>query len=261
MSTFLTPRWIAAHIFVVAVVGGCLSLGRWQLDRLEERRLTNQVDESRYTDTPTEVTAMVAGAGADLETLTLRRATATGVYVPQEEVLVRSQVHDGQAGFDVVTPILLANGQEVFVNRGWVPLDFDSVPVTGAPPPDGTVTVEGIVRGSQQPTSTSRDEVPVDGRLTIVSRIDLTRLAGQTSDELLPVYLELVGSGISTELPFPASTPDFSDEGPHLDYALQWFSFALVGIVGYVFLLRRASRRPTRLLEGTSETFDDLDVR
>jgi surfeit locus 1 family protein len=43
-------------------------------------------------------------------------------------------------------------------------------------------------------------------------------------------------------LPIPPSPPDFSDEGPHLAYAVQWFSFAVIGLVGYVLLLGRARR-------------------
>ena len=67
-----------------------------------------------------------------------------GIFDPGEEVLVRSQVHDGIAGWHVITPLVLADGRAVLVNRGWVPLEMDAVPVPAAPP-SGQVTVTGWV--------------------------------------------------------------------------------------------------------------------
>ena len=36
--------------------------------------------------------------------------------------------------------------------------------------------------------------------------------------------------------------PEFDDEGPHLAYAIQWFSFLVIGLVGFGFLMRRSIR-------------------
>jgi surfeit locus 1 family protein len=46
----------------------------------------------------------------------------------------------------------------------------------------------------------------------------------------------------AAELPVTALPPSFDDEGSHLAYAIQWFSFALIGLVGYLFLIRRSAR-------------------
>jgi surfeit locus 1 family protein len=61
---------------------------------------------------------------------------------------------------------------------------------------------------------------------------------------LLPVYLQLSEQDPPQVegLPAPAPLPELS-EGPHLGYALQWFAFATIALVGYVVLLRRG-RRP-----------------
>ena len=82
-------------------------------------------------------------AGDDLDSLDHYRAVATGTFVPESEVLIRSQVYRDVAGFDVITPLLAEDGPAVLVNRGWVPLEMDQVPVAEAPPPTGVVTVEG----------------------------------------------------------------------------------------------------------------------
>jgi surfeit locus 1 family protein len=232
---------MVAHVIVVALAILFINLGFWQLRRLEERRIENTVGESRVEADPVELGLLLDASGDDIDSLEFRRATATGVFQPDDEVLVRSQVHQGVAGFHVITPLLGEGGDAVLVNRGWVPLDADQVPVEAAPPPDGTVTVTGWVRPSQTRGALGPSD-PDDGRLVTMSRVDIDRIQEQVSYELDPVYLSML-EDLEGDLPIAASGPSFDDEGPHLAYAIQWFSFALIGLVGYFFLLRRAARR------------------
>lgn len=257
MRQLLTARWLLGHFVVLVVCVGCLVAGFWQLDRLEQRRTNNAVQQARYRQEPLPIGDLVDLSGGDLASLEFRRATATGRFLPGEEVLVRSQVFAGRAGFDVVTPLVLEDGRAVAVNRGWVPLEFDTTPVEAAPPPEGEVTVEAVVRLSQEPGAFSPAETPSQG-VDTVSRVDVGFLDRITSVELLPVYIEEVGGQDPTALPVPAAAPDFSDEGPHLSYAIQWFSFAAVGAIGYGFLIRRALNRPSGGREG--EVGDDVDA-
>jgi surfeit locus 1 family protein len=199
------------------------------------------VGESRVEADPSELGLLLEASGDDIDSLEFRRATATGEFQPDDEVLVRSQVHQGVAGFHVITPLLGEGGNAVLVNRGWVPLDADQVPVEAASPPDGTVTVTGWVRPTQTRGALGPSD-PDDGRLVTMSRVDIDRIQEQVSYELDPVYLSMLGD-LEGDLPIAAPAPSFDDEGPHLAYAIQWFSFALIGLVGYFFLLRRAARR------------------
>ena len=226
---------------VVALAIVFINLGFWQLRRLEERRLENIVGESRFEAEPVDLGLLLDASGAEQDTLEFRRATATGVFQPEDEVLIRSQVHQGVAGFHVVTPLLGEGGIAVLVNRGWVPLDVDEVPATAAPPPDGPVSVTGWVRPTQTRGALGPSD-PGEGRLVTMSRVDIDRIQQQVPYEIDPVYLTLLDD-LDGDLPIPAPSPSFEDEGPHLAYAIQWFSFALIGLVGYFFLMRRAARR------------------
>lgn len=241
----LRPRWLAAHTVVLAIAVVFVWLGLWQLDRLEERQLENELGEQRLNSEPASLEVAVETT-EDLDSLQYRRVIVTGEFDPANEVLVRSQVYRGSAGFHVITPLVptsgeTVTGEAVLVNRGWVPLTLDEVPVTGAPPPSGIVTVEGWVEPSQsQPTFGPED--PAEGRLTTVSRVDVNRIQSQVPEPLMPVYVVELAER-DTELPVPVDPPDFEDEGPHLAYAIQWFGFAIVGLVGYFFLARRQLRR------------------
>lgn len=243
MRILLTPKWLTAHVVVLILGITCASLGAWQLERREARRLDNAVGAERFAAPPLDVNSLVLAAGSDVRSLANRRATAEGVFAPEDEVLIRSQVLDGRAGSHVVTPLVRADGPAILVNRGWVPLDMDEPPVAAAAPPSGTVTVEGVVRPSQMRGGGGRDDSTGDGSTRVLSRVDIDLVARLLDANLLPVYLEVVGEGAATALPIPGAAPDFADEGPHLNYAIQWFSFALIGVVGYAFLIRRELRQ------------------
>jgi surfeit locus 1 family protein len=194
--------------------------------------------ESKLSGPLVDLADLLEETGEDLETSAYRRVAAVGVFDPQSEVLIRSQVHLGIAGFHVITPLMLEDGSAVLINRGWVPLTLDTVPVSQAPPPSGETTIEGWVELSgERPPLGPTD--PETGRLVSMSRVDIERIQDQVGYSLAPVYLVMTGEeGV---LPEPVSPPTFDDEGPHLGYAIQWFGFAIIGIVGYLFLARRRS--------------------
>ena len=253
----LAPRWLFGHVLVVAICVAFVNLGFWQIQRLEDRRLQNTVTASRASAPPMAINQLVAAAGSEIDSLEFRNATATGTFDPTEEVLVRSQVHQGVAGWHVLTPLILEDGRAVIVNRGWLPLEMDSVPVP-VEPPSGQVSVDGWVSLTRvrQPGGA----VEPEGRLTQIARIDLARLQEQVSFELLPVYI--VADRAAGQLPVPVVRPNINDEGPHLLYAIEWFSFTVIGVAGYFFLLRRAVRHSTVLARGggSGQPFDDADV-
>lgn len=227
------------HLLVIALAALFVRLGIWQLDRLDERRMENAVGESRLAETPVPVTGLL-GDQPEPERLTHRRVSATGRFDPDNEVLIRSQVHLGSAGHHVITPLLLESGGAIMVNRGWVPFELDESPVEQASPPEGTVVIEGWLRPSQPRPALGRQDP--EGSLDVMTRVDLARIEQQLPYPIADMYL--VEMGERDQLPVPVAQPDFSDEGPHLGYALQWFGFAAIGLVGYLALLRRRLQRP-----------------
>lgn len=233
MSRLLSPRWILAHVVVAGLVIVFALLGFWQLSRLDERRQLNATIEARFDEEPVPFETLQTSTPEDIE---YRRVLLSGDFMPDEEILVRSQVHNGTAGFHVITPVETNPGAGVLVNRGWVPLGLDSVPVDEAPPPTPQTVVEGWIHLSQQRPTLGREEPP--GYLEVVNRVDIPRIQQQVSIDLAEVYVVLSDTQ-SSDLPVAIDAPDFSDEGSHLSYAVQWFSFATITAIGYVFLVRR----------------------
>ena len=225
-------QWAVAHLAVLCLLVGLAGLGMWQLRRLEERQVSNQVGLARHAARPLGLEEMIGAAGSDLETLELRRAATRGEWDAAFEVYVRSQVRDGRSGLWVVTPLVLADGRAVMVNRGWIPTELDR---GHAAPPSGEVEVTGVVRASRPRSALGPADRP--GVEDTVARVDLGVLDDYVPHPLLGVYLD---ESTPNPAPWPLrlGAPVFNDEGSHLVYAIQWFSFALVGLVGYAAFIR-----------------------
>jgi surfeit locus 1 family protein len=227
MRTLLRPRWVVAHVVAVAFVIACVLLALWQLRRLDERRTFNHAVEHALEASPVDM--------ADAPAEGYVRVTATGSYDPSVETLTLRSF-DGTSGYHVLTPLVLGDGRGVLVDRGWVPISYDTPPVSGAPAaPAGEVTVTGILWPPEH------QSIP-DALPGTLRAIDPAVIDTFTSYAMLAPYLVLQSADPAVgDLPVPPPPPELSD-GPHLGYAVQWFLFAGVVIVGYPILLRRVVR-------------------
>ena len=241
MATFLRPRWIAVHLVVAALAVTFVSLGFWQLRRLDERRADNALIVANMATDPAPLSETLERFGQDPDALRYRRVVVEGEYEPAHEVVLTPRTNEGRPGHDVVTPLVLSGGDAVLVDRGWVPFEFDDPPVAEAPPPEGDVQVTGILL----PTQTAARAGAADGstdRLTYLSSVDVDRLQPQIPLSLLPFSVQLVEQEPAAEgLPVPAPLPEVT-EGSHLSYAWQWFFFTAILLLGYPLLLRRSLR-------------------
>ena len=242
----LTPRWILLFLFAVLVAGVCVRLGIWQLDRLDERRAYNAEVTSGLGQPSATAEDLFAHADEEPEALAYRRAEATGSYDTSHEVLLYGRALEGEPGNHVLTQLVLSRGGVLLVDRGWVPIELDTPPVAEAAPPGGTVTVTGVLQPGAEGGSAVVERDP-SGRLLTVREVDLGHLSDEIGSELEPLFLllETQSPPQPGALPRPAPLPELT-EGQHLSYAIQWFTFAAIALVGFAALVRRESRDRTR---------------
>ena len=195
----------------ILVATVCVLLGRWQLNRLTQRRARNSVLATRLALPPLTVRRDI---GAD--SARQRRVVAHGVYDFSAERAWPGRSFQGTPGVALITPLRLADGSVVLVDRGWVPSP-DAFHVDHAlyREPD-TATVTGIALIPPR----GRGDVDVAGFLPFVIQLE--------TPEPPP------NRGLPRRWPPPAF-----DDGPHLSYAIQWFSFALIALVGTAVLIRK----------------------
>lgn len=244
----LRPWWLLSHFLVVALIVTMISLGFWQLRRLDEKRDRNELIESRMEQPVVPVGDLLEPGDGDaaVADARFRQVTATGAY-DDATVVVRNRSQDGVAGAWHVTPLVLEDGSRVGVLRGFVGLAADGEPVA-APAPEGEVTVQGLVvdPGSFDGTA-PKDLAPLLAADDVVPALVL--LESSTPPE---------GTVASEDTATPSSMlvvpPPELTEGPHLGYAAQWFIFATIGILGYPLVLRRVLARRGKEVDDDTPT-------
>jgi surfeit locus 1 family protein len=233
------PRWIAGHLIALVAIVVFVLAGLWQLSRLDEQRAINDAIEARAFGPAIDLPSPPASAD-EIDDLEWRLVEFDARWLPEDEVILRARSLGGVSGHDILTPARVG-GLTVVVNRGWVPIDVDDPPVSLAAPAAASTLVRGVLRPTQERGSFGPID-PDEGRLMRIARIDLDRLDQQISGDLYPMWVHLLEqTPVQPDYPRLRSLPPL-DDGPHLSYAVQWFVFAIVVVVGYPVLMIRTAR-------------------
>lgn len=211
-----------------------LSLGRWQLDRAEEKRSLVAAFEQggeRLQELP-------AGL-APVERY--QRLRARGRFDPARQFLLDNMTFDGRAGFRVLTPLVLEDGRVLVVDRGFVPGSGDRRHL-----PDiavGDLPREVIGRADTLPRpGIELTAPPATGWPRIVSFPRIEEIGAALGQAVFPQVLLLDADqpdGYGREWAPPTMGPD-----RHVGYAVQWFGFAAVTCILWVLLSFRIEESP-----------------
>jgi len=231
------PRWVLFGLFAVALATLCVFAGRWQWHRWHDRLDRNAAVEAAQQRDPLALAdVMVVGTPlADDAEFSLVRAT--GAYDVAGQVLVRN--HNGRGGFEVITPLVTPEGPAVLVDRGWLPQSTVSASAEPTVPDPPTGTVEVVLRlRPAEARADNADEAPPGQAYSI----DVATFAGQLSYPVYGGFGELVEQEPAGPAGLERPEPPPTGSGPHFFYALQWWFFAALALVGFVLLARRESR-------------------
>jgi cytochrome oxidase assembly protein ShyY1 len=238
----LTPRWLALALVMVLVAVTMVFLGLWQLSRYHYRSDINTRIDAATAAAPEALADVLAtppagGVGAaPTHEATWSLVTVTGHYDPAHEILARARTLDGDVGFEVVTPLVLADGTAVLVDRGWLPATGGATEAPDTPEaPTGEVVVVGRVHA---PESRSGAPEPFDDGLA-VRRIDPAKIQEAVPYPLYGAYLTLESQNPPADPAFTAIPPDHENAAMNAGYVVQWWAFALLTLVGYGYLAYR----------------------
>jgi cytochrome oxidase assembly protein ShyY1 len=238
----LSRRWLGLAAFVIFWMILCVFLSRWQFQRLHQREATNAQVISALAAKPVPL------SDSQPE---WTQVTATGVFDTSHEIVVRNQSRDigTGAGVDIVTPLVLSDGQAVLVDRGWLETQRTIARPKHIPSPTrGTVTVTGWLH-------------PNNGAGPGAVNVDNGQVRAISSDAIsktvkLPYRLHEGYISMQSQAPTdhsglaPEPKPDLGN-GPHLFYAIQWLFFGALAPVGYFWFARdevrvRQGKPPTK---------------
>ena len=228
-----------SHLFVLSMIVIMTAAGFWQLNRLDERKASNEEIRaaSEAPAQPIEDLLDQIDAGVDVPDQTA--VIVDGTFLDDRNLLVANRTFDTEPGFWWVSPLELDDGRIVVVSRGWIPRDVASgdspQPIEQPPVPASVVgrlfeSVDGGRIGSE-----------VNG-VPQISRLDLDAVEEALDIDVVDRWVQAIDPDWERGvLPIPVPRPTL-DEGPHLSYAFQWFFFTTATIVAYALILRRRRR-------------------
>ena len=221
-------------LLYLALVTLLISLGFWQLGRADEKKifLTKQ-----QLSADKEVISLKSIIGADLESLRYRKVEISGRYDEEHQFLIDNQIVNGQAGYFVMTPLLVDGLKSaILVNRGWVALNKDRRVLPDVSITHQKATILGRVNNFPVVgIKLAGAEIPTDGWPSVVQVVDSDVLAGRLGYSLVPFQVELNGEmneGYHREWRKSAVMPPEK----HIAYAVQWFGLAITLTILFIWL-------------------------
>ena len=201
----------AVTLFVVA--------GNWQRDRMAQKEAWGE-QLARAEAAPT--VSLPYGVD-DWEPLRFRSVEARGRFDAARQFLVDNKVHQGRAGYHVVTPLALDDGRVLLVDRGWIAAGRTRAEVPVVPAPVGEVMVRGRLNVPPRGYVELGVTTPERG---VWQNLDPQRFAAASGLAVLPVVLEATagaGEGLARDWTRPGTGAD-----KHRVYMMQWYAFAVL---------------------------------
>ena len=229
---------IVSGFLVSAII--CVRLGMWQVERLHQRRSTNAVAMAARS----APVALLTKSFED-SNLVNRRVRAKGRYDHAHDIILRTRVYRGVPGVEIVSPLVLEDqlNTAVLVNRGFVPAP-DAVTVD---PAQLKEPGEQVVEGIALPVDTAGGIPLRRGSLTTWTRLERNALESRLPYRLYHFYIQQLPDSAAPAYPRRLDPPAL-DDGPHLNYAIQWFAFAGMAVIfaGIMARLKHEARPSAR---------------
>jgi surfeit locus 1 family protein len=226
--------WALAALVLFLVF---VALGTWQVQRrawkLDLIARVNQRVSAPATDVPTPKDWPQVNAAND----EYRHVRLTGRFLPGLDAQVQAVTRIG-SGYWLLSPLLLADGSVVWVNRGFVPphwVPAASVEASTVPIPasggsgSGSVTLTGLLRLTEPGGGFLRANDPAAGRWFSrdVAAISQAHGLRQVAPYFVDADATPTGSPADPATPVAGLTV-IAFPNNHLVYALTWYVLALM---------------------------------
>ena len=210
-------------LFIICAVTLLASLGVWQLQRLNWKN--TQIAKIAQSQTM----PILGSLPQELDGLEYRRVMLTGTYLNDKSLHMVGRPQGEGQGFYIVTPFQLEDdGRIIIVNRGFSPPGKESKP-------KGLQTLTGIIRPARLKRTFSPENQPAKN---VWFYEDMGAMSEATGVTLTPLIVEAVGEKAKDVYPVPHDG-NISLRNDHFNYAITWFSLAIIGLVMFGFYQRK----------------------
>jgi len=215
---------------VLAIIGVSIffNLGTWQVNRAELKEKMQHEIESKRNQASFTLKASINDINDRIHT----PVKAFGHFDSNNEILIDNEIHQGKAGYHVLTPLILEDKQSIImVNRGWVPLGRSRDILPELTTPSGNIIINGrISRHKSKPALILDQKDSIPGR--VWPYFDSEKYTKHTGYNLLPVVILM---DKKTDGGYVREWPNYNaNKGMHIGYAIQWYVFAAIVLITYV---------------------------
>ena len=214
-----------------------IGLGSWQLQRLQWKNDLISSFEARSAADAIPIPA----ANANLDDLEFRNLALYGVFQHDKETFLTGRTYEGNAGFHVVTPLLLEDGRIILVNRGWVSEDYRDPAKRAFSQITGQTSVIGILRRPGVKGFFVPENEPENGFWFTLVPGEINQHLGLGDAAIDQFYADALRTSDVVTLPIAARTK-LNLRNAHLSYAMTWYGIALALIGVYLAFHYQAGR-------------------
>jgi surfeit locus 1 family protein len=213
---------------ILAIIGIIVFslLGTWQSYRaLEKQHMQDEMDEKQQ-----QLGFLLNMETGDISTKKYLKVEAVGHYDKNNEILIDNTVHNGKAGYAVMTPFILKNLPSVImINRGWVPVGRDRNILPEVETPREELRIHGIISPAKSKPPLILGELDTNAR--VWPYFDIEKYTDNIEHNLMPVIILL---DKNDDHGYVREWPKYEAKvGMHIAYAIQWYVFALIVLVTY----------------------------
>lgn len=210
-----------------------VSLGMWQLDRSEQKRVFLKAQEQAAAAETLHLSTAIEN---NTDAFRYRNVEVAGRYDVAHQFLIDNQISDGKVGYFVLTPFILAGeAKAVLVNRGWIPSNHDRSILPDLQIKKAESNISGRINNFPSVgIKLAGAEIPTEGWPSIVQVVDSNVLANKLGYPLFQFQIEL-----AKELPDGYKrewrTSTIMQPEQHTAYAFQWFALALTLTILFIW--------------------------
>ena len=236
MNIIFKPMfWPSIFSFFVFVM--LLSFGTWQVKRLywKEALIERYLEQSQSNPVVNP---------SDLKTNNINEFKSIqfkGNFLHENEIYITGKTYEGNAGFHVVTPLILDDGRVILINRGWVSEDYRDPAKRAFSLIDGRVSVAGILRRPGVKGYFVPENDPQNGFWFTLVPSQINRHLGLGDTAIDQFYADALRTSDVVTLPIAAKTK-LNLRNAHLSYAITWYGIALSLIGVYLAFHYQAGR-------------------
>ncbi len=227
-ASFTKPTKAAWFFFLTGMIT-TVSLGIWQIQRLEEKTaLIARIEQAQQGEAVSDIPREEAA----LRALEFYPVTLTGMWVRDVHFTIAARYFRGTVGYHLLQPLTLADGRVALVNRGWIAPEMKDRPPLESGRARLTATLRiGADRNWFTPESQPEKNMWFGRDVAAMS-------AHAGLKQIVPATFDVIAPIVKGEFPVP-SGGEIKLRNDHLSYILTWFGIALGMIVIFVLSHRK----------------------